>query len=117
MLLFLLTGNALLAQENPREFEMNWFSFSGLGVFSLNNFRFDRRTKKTNYYAMAGVGANTYTSEFSSEGLGNQRKGTIEREWASHVVAGAGFSFRLSPQRSATQSLSLPFTVAVLLCR
>ncbi|MCB0638784.1 MAG: hypothetical protein KDC54_19280, partial [Lewinella sp.] len=86
------------AGDDPREFEMNWLSVSGLGVFSLNNFRFDRRTKKVNYYAMVGVGANNYTSDFSSEGLGNERKGTIPREWASHVVAGAGISFRLGPR-------------------
>lgn len=83
------------AGSDPREFELDWLSGTALGVFSLNNFRFDRRTKKVNYYAMAGVGANYYMSEFSSEGMGNPRRGTVPREWAPHVAIGAGISFRL----------------------
>lgn len=87
--------------ENPttniaREFEMDWFSVTGLGVFTLNNFRFDRASRKINYYAMAGAGANSFMTEFKSAGTdGNPRFGTIEAGWAPHATVGAGLAFRL----------------------
>lgn len=88
--------------ENPsdniaRDFTMDWLSGTAYGVFSLNNFRFDRSSKKLNYYAMVGAGGNLYNTTFTSAGSdGNPRKGEIERELAPHASVGAGISFRLN---------------------
>lgn len=79
-----------------REYELSWYSATALGVFSLNNFRFDRVNRRFNYFAMVGGGGNYYTSDFSSAGSdGNPRMGVIEREIAPHATVGAGLAVRL----------------------
>jgi OOP family OmpA-OmpF porin len=81
---------------SARSFETSWMSFTGLGVFSLNNVRLDRSAKKINYYALAGAGANTFTTDFNQDI--DPRKGEVESEWASHVTVGAGISYRINKQ-------------------
>ena len=79
-----------------RKFEMDWLATSAIGQFSLNNVRFDRSSKKLNYSALVGVGGSFFETTFESSGIGNPRKGTIDREFAAHMVFGAGIAFRLS---------------------
>jgi outer membrane protein OmpA-like peptidoglycan-associated protein len=83
-----------------RDFETRWLSVTGLGVFSLNNVRFDRSAKKLNYYALAGAGANSFNTDFNTSDPepGEPRKDKVDAEWAPHVTVGAGISFRINKQ-------------------
>ncbi|MEZ4988515.1 MAG: OmpA family protein [Saprospiraceae bacterium] len=47
---------------------------------------------------MAGIGANSYTSDYRTPGVGSPRIGTVEKEWAANTILGAGWAFRLSPR-------------------
>ncbi len=77
-------------------YESQWFSGTVLGVFSLNNLRFDRPKKKTNLYIMGGAGVNSYSTEYQTPGIGSPRRGTFDHEIAPHATLGAGISFRVS---------------------
>lgn len=91
-----LYGNAMGENSDKiRNFESQWMSGTGYGVFSLNSLRWDKPVRSTNLYVMAGAGMNSYETTFESEGVGDPRKGKIERDWASHIALGAGLSFRL----------------------
>lgn len=83
--------------------ETEWMSGSIMGVISLNSFNFDRPVRKTNIYAMIGVGANQFTTEYLEPYGEIDLRGirvveTIEPEFAPHTSFGAGISFRLSPK-------------------
>lgn len=79
---------------NPtRIYEATWLSGTAYGVLSLNSFRFDRTTRKVNYYFMVGVGGNTYETAYEQEI--QPRFDTVEHEMAPHISAGAGIAFRL----------------------
>lgn len=95
----LLSGQASGKNEPTniaREYDMTWYSGTAFGVFSLNNFRFDRVNRRFNYYAMVGGGLNFYESEFKSAGTdGNPRMGTIQREATPHAGLGVGLAVRL----------------------
>lgn len=78
------------------ENQTSWLSGSAAALISLNNVRLDRRRKKTDLYAIIGVGANFYETDYKTPGVGSPRIGTIERELTPHAVLGAGIAFRLS---------------------
>lgn len=78
-----------------RRFENQYMSATGFGVFTLNNFRFDRPEKKVNIYAMFGAGANYFDVVYNSEELNDRGDKTVSREFTPHAAAGAGISFRL----------------------
>jgi OOP family OmpA-OmpF porin len=76
-----------------REFNANWMSGSLLGVISLNSMNWNKSVRPVNLYAMAGVGGNVFDGEFTAE---YARKQKYESKFATHVVVGAGLSFRVS---------------------
>ena len=84
-----------------RQFETTWISGTGFGVISLNSLRWDKPVRPYNVYAMIGAGGNFYDTEFrnisSADSLGSIRDyGTLDREFAPHVAAGAGVAIRIS---------------------
>lgn len=90
-----MVGN-MSGSRDSRSFEGNWRSGTALGVFSLNNVRFDSNVKKINLYALVGAGANSFETDFEQNA--DPRKGTIDAEIAAHVTAGAGISYRINKQ-------------------
>lgn len=101
--IFSLRGDLFYGQANGnnndgsgREFEMNVFSGTVLGVFALNSMRFDKPIRKSHIYAMAGAGANFFeVPEYSNEEV---RKASLDREFQTHATLGAGIAFRISPR-------------------
>lgn len=91
-------GMATGESPDPREFDMTWMSGSIVGLMSLNNFRFDKGVRKVNYYALAGVGANSFKTEFYNENTARPPapRAEIMQEVAPHAVLGAGIAFRVS---------------------
>ncbi len=80
-----------------RTFETDWIAGSVIGQFSLNNVRFDRKQKKFNYSAFAGVGGNGYGTTYTTAGnTGQPRNGTIESEIAFHAVFGGSIAYRVN---------------------
>lgn len=87
------------AGDDSYNYESEWFSGTVLGVFSLNNLRFDRPKKKVNLYVMGGGGVNSYSTKYETPGIGgSNRRGTFDHEIVPHASAGAGIGIRLSPR-------------------
>lgn len=81
--------------------ETNWMSGSILGIMSLNSFNFDRPVRKTNIYALVGLGLNSFFVDYAEPNGRRDNRGriemlTVEPKIASHFAAGVGISFRLS---------------------
>lgn len=83
-----------------REFDGSMISATGYGVLSLNNQRWDKSVRKLNYFIMVGAGGNAYEIDYNfidvRDGQKIRNRGTIEREPAAHIAAGAGISFRIN---------------------
>lgn len=101
--IFSLRGDLLYGQakgdngDGSRDFEMNWFSGTFLGVFSLNSLQFDKPVRNVNIYAMGGGGFNFFSVPNYTNIPEGERNQEIESEIAPHVTLGAGISFRFSP--------------------
>jgi len=93
-------GESERANNLARRFESNWISGTGYMVVTLNNFRFSGTTRSTNFYVMAGAGANFFEVEYQRPGSTWQegRNPMLEREFAAHAAGGAGIAFRISPR-------------------
>lgn len=103
------------ANDSNRRFESRMIAATGLVVVTLNNFRYSGDTRNTNFYVMAGAGANFFKTDAQrnqeiegedSPGLtfdedvfteGN-RNFNVESEFAPHASAGGGITFRISPE-------------------
>lgn len=90
-----------------RRFENRWASGTVFAVASLNNLKYEGGIRKTNFYIMAGAGANTFKTAFLADGqvnfdednaLESERNGKIERETGGHFAGGAGVALRVSPR-------------------
>lgn len=92
--------NSGMDESGLRQFDNTWLSASGMVLMTLNNFRFNGDTRSTNFYVLLGAGANQIDGEFQEEGSTWQegRNPLIEKDITTHVVGGAGITFRLSPK-------------------
>lgn len=106
--------NEVTSNVVNRRFESRMIAATGLAVMTLNNFRYSGDIRSTNFYVMAGGGANFFMTDAQRnaefEGAGNglpfdedvftdgNRNFNVESEFASHAAAGAGVTFRLSPK-------------------
>lgn len=89
-----------------RRFESRMLAATGMAVVTLNNFRYSGDTRKVNLYALVGGGINSFQAS-AQDGTPfdedtpfeeNTRNRLVEREIASHITAGAGIAFRISPR-------------------
>ena len=83
-------------EGNGRQFTTDWFSATGWGLLSLSNFRFDKAVRNTNYYIMAGAGANSFKSDYFNETTPQRMGNIIPREFTPHAGLGAGLAVRIS---------------------
>ena len=98
-----LYGGSRGRNENAsRQFDSKWISASGLAVVTLNNFRFEGDTRKTNFLVMVGAGGNLNEVERQRDNGpwddDHQRNLMIDSELTVHAVVGGGVNFRLSPR-------------------
>lgn len=85
----------LLQGEDPgntRSFRNNWMSGSVVGIASLNSLKWNTGERKTNFYALGGVGANTFNVEVVEGEVGRK----IENDVAMHADLGIGMAFKVS---------------------
>jgi len=92
--------NKGINESMTRQFENTWISASGIAIMTLNNFRFNGDTRKTNFYVMAGAGGNKVDVERQRlDGPWQEgRNVEIDQDLSVHAVAGAGITFRVSPK-------------------
>ncbi|MEM6770530.1 MAG: OmpA family protein, partial [Bacteroidota bacterium] len=106
--------NGLTSNIINRRYESRMIAATGLVVVTLNNFRYSGDTRKTNFYAMVGGGANFFKTdaqrnqEYEGEDNGfpfdedvftdGNRNFNVESEFSSHAAAGGGITFRVSPK-------------------
>lgn len=79
----------------------NWVGGSFWGVMSLNSLRWDRPTRKTNYWFMLGIGASRFSVDYT-DGTLNPRGELVQKMvnpgLAPHLGVGVGLSVRVTPQ-------------------
>ncbi len=106
--------NELASNVLNRRYESQMIAATGMVVVTLNNFRYSGDIRKTNFYVMAGPGVNFFRTdaqrnqEYEGEDNGlpfdedvfteDNRNFNVERELASHMAAGGGMTFRVSPK-------------------
>lgn len=78
-----------------RRFTTSWLSGTLFGVIGINNFKWDSKVRKINLYAMAGAGANNFTTEVTDEIFGRLPM-EIDGGVNPHATLGAGFAYRVS---------------------
>ncbi|RMG80793.1 MAG: OmpA family protein, partial [Bacteroidetes bacterium] len=79
-------------EGNAREFRNDWFSASLLGVMTLNNLKWEDKTRKVNLYALGGIGVNYFETKVRENDLPTR---TITGKMAWHGTFGGGISFRI----------------------
>lgn len=77
---------------NVRSFETQWAGGSLQLVTSLNNLKWNLGERKTNIYALGGLGMNS----FSGDKLGEGGEVNIASDLAAHADLGAGIAFRIT---------------------
>ena len=85
-----------LRGEDPgatRSFENKWFSGSLQGIASLNNLKWNNGERKSNFFAFAGVGANSFEVELTENDV---TAVPVEQEVAMHADMGAGIAFKIN---------------------
>jgi outer membrane protein OmpA-like peptidoglycan-associated protein len=78
---------------NTRSFQNNWFSGSLQGVASLNNLKWNSGERKSNFYALAGFGANSFEVELTENDVTAL---PVENDIAMHADLGAGIAFKIT---------------------
>jgi outer membrane protein OmpA-like peptidoglycan-associated protein len=95
---FSLRANALYAQGkgedagNVRSNETTYFSGSLQAIASLNNLKWSMEERKTNLYAFAGFGVNTFEAELTEQDVITK----IDGKLTAQMEFGAGISFRIN---------------------
>lgn len=77
------------------EHETTYIAGTGFGIISANNLRWNKSTRKTNLYALVGVGGAAFKPRVNVD----QRSGDLTDpafSIAPHVATGAGIAFRIS---------------------
>lgn len=98
----LFGNNSGMNENGNRQFESQWISGSGAIMMTLNNFRFNGDTRKTNFYVLLGAGGHLNEVERQREDApwddNGARNINIDGDLTVHALAGAGITFRLSPR-------------------
>ncbi len=81
-------------EGNTRGFTNTWYSGSLQGIASLNNLKWNLGERKTNLYALAGVGVNGFEADLTRNGEPTDEK--TENEVVGHGEIGAGIGFRIN---------------------
>ncbi|HFA51624.1 MAG TPA: OmpA family protein [Bacteroidetes bacterium] len=81
------------ADGNVRSFSSKWMSGSVQGIASLNNLKWSAEERKTNIYALFGVGMNSFSTELTENG---EAMSKIGNKAALHTEVGAGIAFRIN---------------------
>ncbi|MBX2891009.1 MAG: OmpA family protein [Saprospiraceae bacterium] len=86
-------------EEGIRTSENTWLSGSGQVVVAVNNFRFNKPHRKLLINVFAGVGVNSYSTEFTNiQQTDGSTSGKIESSATGHLELGAGLAFRVGPR-------------------
>jgi outer membrane protein OmpA-like peptidoglycan-associated protein len=80
-------------EGNVRSFESTWVAGSLQLVTSLNNLKWNPGERKTNIYALGGIGLNSFDTSKKVNGTDDVQ---IEADLASHGELGAGVAFRIN---------------------
>lgn len=78
---------------NVRNFTNDWISGSFQGIATLNNLKWNKGERKTNIYAFAGLGLNSFSVDLEEDGI---KTIEIDSEVALHAEVGGGISFRIN---------------------
>lgn len=92
------------------EFETTYISGTGYGVISANNLRWSNSVRKTNLYALVGVGGAAFWPRVNVD----QRSGELTDPAVSiapHLATGAGIAFRLSDRLNIGLEHQIFFTL------
>ncbi|MEQ1743880.1 MAG: OmpA family protein [Saprospiraceae bacterium] len=87
----------------PSTSEMSWISGSAQLVVTVNNFRFDKPNRKVAINLFAGLGANSFSTDYVNVEIDPLRgspngTGTSPSSLRGSFEAGAGLAFRFSPK-------------------
>jgi outer membrane protein OmpA-like peptidoglycan-associated protein len=85
----------------PWEAQTTWIGSTLYGVMSLNSLKWDRPTRKSNFFFMLGAGANYFSTDFTNgtvNGRGDLIQMEVAAEVAPHLGLGIGASYRISPR-------------------
>jgi OmpA-OmpF porin, OOP family len=93
---------SIQAPSTYRKFETTYMAGTAFGVISANSLRWNQSVRKTNLYAMIGLGGsyfNTIKEEFVNVETDRQPTSTdLGFNFAPHLAGGAGVNFRISPR-------------------
>ena len=78
---------------NIRSFTNNWISGSIVGIASLNSLKWNTGERKTNFYALAGLGANSFEVQLNENEISTQ---AVTKEVGMHTDLGIGMAFKVS---------------------
>lgn len=82
--------------NNYREFKTTYMAGTAYGIISANSLRWNQSVRKTNIYAMVGLGG----SYFQAQRREDPKRPLSEPgyEFAPHLGGGVGVNFRISPR-------------------
>ena len=78
---------------NIRSFQNTWFSGSLVGIASLNSLKWNTGERKTNFYALTGLGANSFDVILFQ---GEEAPEIVDKDIAMHTDIGVGMAFKVS---------------------
>lgn len=84
-----------VADQSLRKFETTYISGTGFGIISANSLRWNKSARKTNLYAMVGVGASYFNPQTNIR-PGSDMLDDGSYLFTPHMAAGAGVAFRIS---------------------
>lgn len=88
----LLYGKAK-GENDFSNFSNTWYSATGFGVLSFNNFKFEKGQRRFNYYFMLGGGGNNFRTMYTNKDV---RMATRPFKISAHAGIGAGIAMRIS---------------------
>jgi outer membrane protein OmpA-like peptidoglycan-associated protein/opacity protein-like surface antigen len=106
--IFSLRGSILYAKGKNEETtgsvtsssKLNWFSGDLQAVAALNNFRFDKPTRKWLFTVFGGVGVDNFSTDYTNvtTAVGPSQSGSLGSSTNMHLSFGAGLTYRVSPR-------------------
>lgn len=92
-------GEQTISEQQVRRFETTYIAGTGFGVISANSLNWNKSVRKTNLYAMIGVGGSYFKADSQSDGR-KPVDGSFPDEgefgFSPHIAGGVGVAFRIS---------------------